>query len=295
MKKRVVLLSTVFIIILVAFIGCNSTPKKLTIGLVPSNNPQKMVNDFKPISKYLEKEMGMEVETIVPEDYLGLIEGMKDKSIDIGWYGAFSYAIAGREIELEPMVIQYRKGFGTSYHSLIIVRSDSNINGIEDLENKSFTFVDPGSTSGFVIPSALFKSRHIDIDQFFNEVRYSGEHDSVPLDVLEKVADAGAMEDLTFDRMVNEGVINSDDFIIIWKSDKIPGSPFIARSDLDDSIKKDFKKAMLTIHINNPNAVKSFDKRIERYVEFDDSIYNGIRNIARILGDDFVMENFLKK
>ena len=105
---------------------------------------------------------------IVTEDYVSLIKGMKNETIDIGYYGAFSYIAAESEMELNPLVVESRKEIGIYYNSLIITHKDSGISSIEELKGKRFAFVDSGSTSGFVLPYALFKSRNIDYGEFFS-------------------------------------------------------------------------------------------------------------------------------
>ena len=41
---------------------------------------------------------------------------MKNKTIDIGWYGAFSYIAAESEMELNPLVLETRKDTGIYYN-----------------------------------------------------------------------------------------------------------------------------------------------------------------------------------
>ena len=135
---------------------------------------------------YLEEKLGIPIEVTVTENYVSLIDGMKNSTIDIGWYGAFSYIAAESEMELNPLVLETRKDSGAYYQSLIITHKDSGIRSIEGLEGKSFAFVDSGSTSGFVLPYALFKSRQIDYEQFFSEYYYAGSHEQVPIDIQEK-------------------------------------------------------------------------------------------------------------
>lgn len=221
---------------------------------------------------------------------------MQDKKVDIGWYGPFSYVIADRQLDLEPMVVKcYKDDIGTSYRSIIISHKDSKITTLDDLRNKKYAFVDPGSTSGFVIPSALFKSRNINTVEYFKETIFSGNHDTVIKDVLNKKVDAGSIADVTLQKLSNDIKVKLDDLRIIWRSDEIPNSPFIARADLDKDIKDKFKESMLSIHKKDTQALEIYNSKIEKYVEVEYKDYNSIRNITMILGDDFVMKNFLKK
>jgi phosphonate transport system substrate-binding protein len=293
LRKALALLA--FACLIIGISACSSSPKKLTIGLVPSGTPAEMKVKFQQIRLYLEKALHLNVEVFIPEDYLGLIEAMKDKKADIGWFGAFSYIAAESEMKLDPMVIQSRIGSGTTYHSLIITRSDSGIRTIEDLQGKSFAFVDKGSTSGFVVPMTLFKSRDLDYEKYLGKTIFSGTHDAVFNDVWSKKVDAGAMEDLTIAKKIESGEIKQADLRIIWKSNEIPGSPFAARADLNSKLKTGFKQAMIEINGKDPAAMKAFDTKTEKYIVYDPSMYNEIRNIATLLGKEYILTNFLQK
>ena len=61
----------------------------------------------------MEEKLGIPVEVTVTENYVSLIDGMKNSTIDIGWYGAFSYIAAESEMELNPLVVETRKDSGS--------------------------------------------------------------------------------------------------------------------------------------------------------------------------------------
>lgn len=285
----------VILVILNSFlVGCSTESEKLTIGMIPVRDAEEMKSEFEPIELYLEKHLDKEIEVYITDNYAGLVEGMKDGVIDIGWFGAFSFIAAESQIELTPLVVQERRETGLYYQSYIITKSDSNIETLEDLKDKSFAFVDAGSTSGFVLPYALFKSRNLDIEKNFSDITYSGSHEQVPQDIINGKADAGAISSIQFNKLEADEKLIKDDFKIIWQSDHIPGSPYVARSDLDGGVKEGFIESMLNIHEEIPNDLHEFDESIEKYVEVDNNIYHSIRNIATILGKDYMYEYFLK-
>jgi len=293
MRKRLLTLSVVLSSFTAMLLGCGSE-RELTIGMVPSGDPEAMLERFRPIEQYLERELDLPVNVVVTGHYAGLIERMKGDEIDIGWFGAFTYIAAQEEAALEPMVIQQREGYGLYYHSLIITRTDSGIDSIEGLRSADFAFVDPGSTSGFVIPYALFKSRDVDYETYFTSHWFSGTHDDVLNDVLTGKADAGVMEDLTLSARIAEGAVAPTEIRTLWTSEPIPGSPFAARADLSPSLKSGFLGAMTRIHEADPEAMKSFDRRIEAFLPFHDDLYTDIRNISTILGRQYIIDNFLQ-
>ena len=108
--------------------------------------------------------------------------------------------------------------------------------------------------------------------------------------------DAGAISSIQFDTLINKGKIKRDDFVVIWKSEDIPGSPFVARNGLD----KEYPNKLCGSNgeysnTELPEDLHAFDNSIEKYIEVESKDYNTIRNIATILGKDYMYEYFLKR
>lgn len=285
--------SLILVLISTFLVSCHTNEKKLTIGMIPLREEAEMVNEYELIRSYLEQQLGVPVEFVVTDSYASLIEEMENETIDIGFYGAFSFVVAESKLDLTPLVTQQRKGIGTYYQSLIIAKKGSNLHSIEDLEGKSFAFAEEGSTSGFVLPYALFKSRNIEYEHYFKEHIFSGTHEKVALDIISGKVDAGAISSGQFDYLEREGKISKDDFNILWKSEDIPASLFVARSELSDETKEKFVSVMLKIHEENPEALDSLNEKVEKYVIANDDHYNSIRNISTILGNNYMQDHFL--
>ncbi|SOC40759.1 phosphate/phosphite/phosphonate ABC transporter binding protein [Ureibacillus acetophenoni] len=262
--------------------------------MIPLKDKEEMINNFDPIKLYLEDNIKTSVNVIIADDYASLVKGMEQGTIDIGWYGAYSYIAADSLLDLKPLVVQERKVDGLYYQSLIITKKESDIHTIEDLKGSTFSIVDSGSTSGYVLPFALFRSRDIEIEDFFDEVHFSGTHQQVTIDIESNLVDAGAISSIQFEKLIKENKIDENDYRVIWKSEDIPGSLFVAGTNIDEKIQEKFISAMVAIHQEQPKALEEFDDSIERYIEVDNSIYHSIRNIATILGKDYMIEFFLK-
>lgn len=290
MKRQVC--SAFFLIILtLCFVGCGNN-SSIIIGIVPSSTPEELRNDFEPLRIHLQQEMNTTIETFVPTDYADLIEAMKEGKVDIGLFGPFSYIIADNQQELEPLVVRERKDLGVTYNSLLISRHGSKIESIEDMEGKRMAFVNPASTSGYIIPFSLFMSRKIDIDSYFSEFSFIGSHDLVIEAVLRGDVDIGAVSKSILINMINDGELEKEELCIIWESEPIPGSPFVARKNIKIKHKRKFTQTMLHLHEKAPDLLSS---SINRYVAIEEGMYNSIRNIVAILGEDFIKKNYLDK
>ena len=294
---KIILFTKSLIFLLLSIIipvsSCFLDKSPLTIGLVPTESPEKLIQEFHLMEEYLEKEMGRPIEVYIPADYRELIIGMEDGKVDIGLFGAFSYIIADSRQDLTPLLVRKKKNYGITYNSLIISLKESSLSGIEDLKGKKVAFVDSASTSGYIIPQTLFLSRNIDIGDFFGSSYFAGSHDMVIQEVLEGKCDAGAVSNTILSRLIAQGKVDREKLKILWQSESIPGSPYAARENLPSGTVRHFMKAMQKVHMNAPEALEAFDSSIEKYIPIEKGMYNPIRNIVNILGKDFFEENYL--
>lgn len=255
----------------------------LKMGLIPASDAEEMIREYKNITDYLSEKLGMTVEPEVTSDYTAAIEAMRSKHIDIAWFGPFSYILANQEAGAEALVNGLRRDTGKStYKSIFITKADSGIKTIEDIKGKKMAFVDPASTSGYLIPMKILKENGIDTDNDFKDVYFAGTHTAVELAVANGMVDVGVDSDNSYERMVQAGDISSEVNVIFYESEPIPGSPIAVRGDLPKSLKEKIKQALLEMDQQIIQKVDGWGD-IEKYVEVDDSDYDIIRETAKIL------------
>jgi phosphonate transport system substrate-binding protein len=267
--------------------------KTLKIGLVPSEDSAEMVEKFEPVRLYLEKELGMQVQTFTATDYTSVVEAMRSDKVDVGFFGPLSYVLAAEQAGAEAIIAGGENGTLGSYKSCIITYKSSGINNMEDLFKNSkdltFSFVDPASTSGNLIPRGYLLSQGLNPDTDFKECIFSGGHDASGLAVKSKKVDAGAIYDIGYNRMVEEGILDKNEVFIIWESDPIPSSPIAVRGSLDPQLKEKIQKAFLDLQVKDPKAMEIFESQWEEnkeYVAVNDTTYDYIRTIAK--GLDYI-------
>lgn len=96
-----------------------------------------------------------------------------------------------------------------SYHTIIFVHNDSEIQSLEDLVGKTIAFEDAGSTSAYFLPSAELLSKGFEM-QYMRTLReardpgsinyvFSGEEINSTTWVHKKLVDAAALSNLDWD------------------------------------------------------------------------------------------------
>ena len=256
---------------------------KLTIGLIPSEDSQAMIESSKQVLDDLQAKIGMPVVPFVATDYNGIIEALRSGKLDVAYLGPFSYVLATSVADVEAFSVAVTKKTGQSaYKSVILARKDSGIHSLADLKGHTFAFVDPSSASGHLFPKAGLEQAGFVPDTLFKRVIFSGSHDASILAVENKKVDAAAVADRIFASAVAKGVVKQDDFEIVWSSRPIPESPMVWRKALDPELKKKVADALASI-----KDVPWGDQGVlNGFQPTTDASYDVVRETAKVLDLD---------
>lgn len=256
-------------------------PAKLVMGLIPDESNQTMVKEFEQLRDYLEKKLGRKVEILTVTDYSAVIEAMRKKRVDLAWLGPLSYVLAEQEAQAEAIALSLDGQGHATYHSVFVVPGGSPAKTLDDLAGKSFSFVDPASTSGYLMPAYLIKQKYGKTpEQFFGKTSFAGGHDASEYAVKNRQVDGGADDDITYKRMVDKGMITAQSNRILFMSPPLPNSPIACRGDLDARLKTQIQQALLSAHIE----IKHLGMDATRYVAASSKDYQPIRDMVKALG-----------
>ena len=279
MKK---LISASFAAALLVTLNTQALARDITMGLIPAESNDEMIQKFEPMRAYLEKKLGKKVKVFTATDYSGVIEAMKKKRIDIAWFGPLSYYLAEQEAGAEAFAVGVMTNGKSTYKSYFVVPGDSPAKTLMDLKGKSAAFVDPASTSGGLMPTYLVKkATGMMPQQFFGKFTWTGSHDAAEMAVKNRTVDVAADNNITYPLMLSKGLITKESNRVLMESPDLPGSPLCYRKDLPESLKAKIKDAILTAH--NDIKVSGYGKII-RYDAVTPADYQPIRDMVKELG-----------
>ncbi|OWY36916.1 phosphonate ABC transporter substrate-binding protein [Herbaspirillum aquaticum] len=255
----------------------------LTVGLIPAEDSQAMLENSKAVIDSLQQQLGMPVKPFIATDYNGIIEALRSRKLDVAYLGPFSYVLASSVANVEAFAVAETKKSGRSfYKSLIITRKESGLQNLEQLKGRTMAFVDPSSASGHLFPSAGLQKLNIDPNKYFSRVIFSGSHDASILAVANKKVDAAAVADRILAAAVAKGVVQQSELNVVWTSPDIPESPMVWRKDLDPALKQKIAAAFAGI-----KDVKWGDQGVlNGFVPTTDGAYDVVRETAKILNLD---------
>jgi phosphonate transport system substrate-binding protein len=256
-------------------------PTVLKVALLPDENAATIIQNNKGLELYLEKALGKKIELIVTTDYSSMIEAMRFKRIDLGYFGPLSYLLAkSRAPDLEPFAALVVNGQPT-YKSCIIARSDSGITKLTDLRGKTLGFGDPASTSSNLVPRYVLQRAGLIAGKDY-QFQHLGAHDAVARAVQAGNIDAGGLSRPIFDSLVAKGSIDPAKVKVIVDSAPIPNYPWTMRGDLSPALKQKLRAAFYGL--KDPAVLKAF--KGDGFQPIKDSDYDGLRATAKILNLD---------
>ena len=224
-------------------------PTKIVFGAVPSENATSLQESYANVIALLKDQLGIDVEFFQATDYAGIIEAQIAGKVDLAQYGPFSYVIAKKNgAKIDPVgVMVSKKDAKPGYQSYGIVKGDNaEITDLKGFKGKKVCFVDPGSTSGYLYPSAGLLAEGIDPTKDVTPV-FAGGHDASALSVVNGDCDAGFAFDAMVDtQLISKGEIKAGDLKVVWKSEMIAGSPIAVRTELPASLVAEIKRIITT-------------------------------------------------
>ena len=252
----------------------------LRIGFIPAEDSRAMVRQSQAILDIVAKSTGMKIEAFVGSDYNATIEAFRSGHVDVGLLGPFSYVLATTVAPVEAFAVTVvAKTMQPSYKSIIIARKDSPIKDLASIKGHTFAFVDPGSTSGSMVPSAAFVKAGITPQKDFKQVMYSGGHDATIVAVGSGKVDAGSVADRIYERGCAKGLADCSKLKIVWTSPPIPNDPLLYRKNLPEELKKKIREAFYSVK-NLPFGEMG---TVARFDPATDKDYDPIREIATAL------------
>lgn len=279
--KRLVVVA----ILLALLMSCAPKSERPVIWvLLPAASAEVEKSKYEDARQYLEETLGRPVTLRTVTNYAAVTLALKQSNPEeetmICRFGPFEFVLANTQVEVEALARGVKKSTGKdAYYSLIVARQDSGITGLDDLRGKIFAFVDIGSTSGYLIPKAIFGLAEIG-EEDFKKVYFAGSHEAVILAIKNGSVAAGAVADNRYQDAIDDGVIGEDEFVVIHRSEAIANSPIAVRADLDEETKALIRDAFL----NMPGEITESTAKVLGYVPAANEDYDFIIELARSLG-----------
>jgi len=250
-----------------------ASAQEINFGIIATDSASVERDRWEPLFRDMEKKTGLTIKAFYAPDYAGVVEAMRFNKVQVAWYGNKA-AIDAVDRSGGEVFAQVQKADGSlGYYSLLITQKDSPYNNLNDVlkNSKSINFGmgDPGSTSGFLVPSYyVFAQNKVDSRTAFKTIR-NASHGANIQAVLARQLDVATNNTEETDKLEATKPEVAKELKIIWKSPLIPNDPLVWRKDLDAGVKAKLKGFLLAY--GQTDSDKAVLKNIYNYSGFKES------------------------
>ncbi len=283
MKKNQVLV-TLFLLSLLAvtLIGCGG-PKlgteenPIIMSFVPSGDTQEIIASGDELAQMITDKTGLVVQANVGTDFAAVREAMGAGKAQIGWLNTFNYVLAHEKYGVEVGLVTERFG-STSYRGQFNVRADSGITKLEDIKGKVMCWVDPNSTSGYIIPRIMLQANGIDPDADFAKTVESGSHNNSVTAVYNGDCDVGVSYADARSSIEDDFPDVKDVVVVLATTTEIPNDSVSFAKDFDPDMRQKIIDALLEISASEEGVTALNNLySIDALQPAQDSFYDGFR------------------
>ena len=256
----------------------------LRVTTIPEEAATEQIRKFGPLTKYLERTVGMKVDFVPVNDYPAAVEALVNKQVELVWFGGFTYVQAQIRSGGKIIPIAQREE-DTSFRSVFITQTNSGIKRLTDLKGKQVSFGSQSSTSGHLMPRSFLLEAGIDPDKDFKRVAYSGAHDATIAAVVNGRVDAAALDITVWRKFVSENKVDTTKVDVFYTTPPYFNYNWSVHADMPAPLREKITTALLNLNMNNPEGKEILTlNRATKYIPTKPENYKGLENAGRSAG-----------
>lgn len=293
------------VLTLVTIVACSSQPgvetnqnaanapaadlTELEFGVGPYfPTPNENRQQFDPLFKELARQVNLPAKVTVTEDWIGISEALRSRTLDVAWLGPWGYVLANNNEPSIQAIATVKYKDKPTYYSVLMARADAPFDTLDEAiarskagEKLKLSLADVGSTSGWLIPTGEFERRGIDYKEVF-EYSEGASHAAQAIAVISDQVDIASDYDRNLDVLASEGRIDKSQLKIIWQSEPLPNDPIAVRGGLPEEIQTQLQKAL--VNLSPEQAKELLPENYTGFVASDGSNYELIRETGKLVG-----------
>ncbi len=207
-----------------------------SIGVVPQFEARRIAEIWQPILAEISQLSGVKLELKASPNIPAFEQQFTAGEFDFAYMNPYHAIIANKKPGYTPLL----RDNGRSLFGIIVVKKDSPIQSVSELDGKTVAFPAPNALGAALLPRAEF-DRKFKIK--INEL-YVKSHSSVYLNVLLGKAEAGGGVQKTLSQQPAEV---RDQLRVLYQTTKVPPHPLTAHPRIDAAIQDRVKTAFLQL------------------------------------------------
>ncbi|MGD8352423.1 MAG: phosphate/phosphite/phosphonate ABC transporter substrate-binding protein, partial [Nitrospirota bacterium] len=239
----------------------------------------ELLERFTPLAEYLGRELGRAVIVRVGRDYQDHIDRVGRDDADIAYMGPAPYVKMVKAYGKKRILARLEIAGSGTYRGVIVVREESPLKNLSELEGKRFAFGDPDSTMSHLVPRYMLWEAGVGVEKLAGH-EHIHNHRNVALGVLLGDFDAGAMREDVFLREYGERGLR-----VLAKTPPISKHVFVASNELPQETVRALKEALYGMEGDGEGraAMSAINEDMTALVPGRDEDFENLRKMLRAL------------
>ncbi|UNU23252.1 phosphate/phosphite/phosphonate ABC transporter substrate-binding protein [Microcoleus vaginatus] len=258
-----------------------SEPETLEFAVTDIQGAEDLQQNYQAFRTVLGEVLEKKIELFPVDNYIAAAVALQSGQLKLALTGPSEYVIMRARTNAVPIIAITRP----NYHSLILVRANSEIKSAAQLKGKKIAMWEAGSTSGHLGPTKILLDAGLN-PQTDIKISMLGKNGLQALKNGE--VDALGLGTRRYEDLLNsEGLSDTGEWRLIATGQPLPNDLFVASSNLPNTLvekmrerlEKNEDKLIEALLVSNVNAYKG-----AKLVPVRDSDYNMIREVYKAIG-----------
>lgn len=235
----------------------------LRLGIVPQQSASRLAKIWAPLAKTIGERIGRDVMFVTTKNIPTFEACLEKRAFDIAYMNPYHYVFFSERTGYRALAHQADKRL----RGVMVVRKDSAVDSIDDLEDARIAFPSPGAFGASVIPRAEMLARGLVFDPV-----YVRSHDSVYRAVAAGLVDAGGGVTRTFNSTRAD---IREQLRIVYRTEMYTPHAIATAPAVPDETRDAIRSVFLDLRENDPHLLEALG--MTGFVAASDEDWNDVR------------------
>lgn len=270
--------------------------KNLRVGSVAYD--PKIVPIWDIIRDYYQKN-DFPIDYVLFSNYEAQVDALLEGFIDIAWNTNVAFLKVQQAVGGKAKVLGMRDT-DIDFTTRFIGRVDKGIKSIEDLKGKRFALGSADSAQAAILPYHFLKTNGIDPEKDVELIRFNldvgkhGDTGTSEYEVLRAIqsgeAEAGAIGENSWIRMLEQGLVGTNEIQAIWTSPGYSHCNFTVLPDFDDQLGKKFAELLFAMDPTQPEIKEMMEMEgLNEWVRAEGRGLDGYKILQEAMSDQGIL------
>ena len=249
----------------------------LVMGIFPRRDAAISAQLFRPLSRYLERELGVPVLMELTVDYETFIAHLQARRYDLVHLNPFDYISVHDEQAYDALVQNEEFGEAT-IRGAIFARRDSGIRELSDLKGKRILFGGgPRAMLSYIVPTYLLQQAGLSKEDYVES--YAINPPNAVLATFLSRADAGGAGEVVRRLPVVTSKIDVSQLVMIASSQPLPHLPWAVKREMPEPLKQRLQALLVNLNRSEEGRTILKQARLSALNPARDEEYDAHRKI----------------